>query len=750
MASETTTAFHYVEAAYGGAENRNKVLTLAEFEQNGYADCYRSMFRYPKTFAAYVEYKGSVKGYDGEAKADFFAADFDDAADFARALEDARQNARRWEALYGAPTEALRYYFSGSKGVHIEIPEALFGELEPGRNTARRLRAVAGELLKESATADYNIYETLRLWREPGTKHRKSGLYKIPLYPHEFFNLAAGAIRELAKEKREKFVAADPGEFEPVPELVRLWQHSQDSSSEDVCGERLDTEKVLNGVPQGERDTRLFKLACRFRGAGIPQDAAERLLVEAACKCEPPFPMREALQKVENAYSSYPAGGGACTHTRTDPIEGYVCVCENEVRQSGLRIKRLRDIPDPGPRVFHIERLVPKGHPTSIYGAGGSTKSLLTLSMLQAIAREDVTAWLGQEIGEHCPCLFVDFELEEGEQRRRSYAIAVGGGYETPPDELHYLCAAGYPTDTVLRYVLKECKGLGIGVVAIDSVGLVMDGDAGRSRDVIDFFKRLDAFRMAGITTILVDHQGKTQAGESYQSKTAYGAAYKGNLSRSRVQVEVRDKGDGVRGLVLRHNKANFGDYEKPFAVKAKFTESAVTLERESLAAAELSQERVLNTTDRILLALRDGSAYIRDFYSEPEWGVAIATVRNAANKLKNDGYVSETGAQEGKQRELALTGRGKEYVKDYLAQSAPLKQSGTHTRTFPIGESACVSTDAPLSAGLEQGESAALAELRERRRHEDEEAQTHPLDCPCLECSSPAPGMASAWEGSL
>ncbi len=93
-AKSTREDFPYIEAAYGSASNRNRILTLEEFEPNGYADCYRSMLRFPKAFPAYVTYnEGSVEGYAGEAKADFFAADFDSEDDLAKALEDARMMA---------------------------------------------------------------------------------------------------------------------------------------------------------------------------------------------------------------------------------------------------------------------------------------------------------------------------------------------------------------------------------------------------------------------------------------------------------------------------------------------------------------------------------------------------------------------------------------------------------------------------------------------------------------------------------
>jgi len=73
-------------------------------------------------------------------------------------------------------------------------------------------------------------------------------------------------------------------------------------------GERLDTAAALAGVPEGKRDQELFRLACKFRSADLPQDIAEGLVVDAAGNCEPPFPAEEAKAKVTWAYSRYPAG----------------------------------------------------------------------------------------------------------------------------------------------------------------------------------------------------------------------------------------------------------------------------------------------------------------------------------------------------------------------------------------------------------------------------------------------------------
>ncbi len=334
-----------------------------------------------------------------------------------------------------------------------------------------------------------------------------------------------------------------------------------------------------------------------------------------------------------------------------------------------LEFKALASIEDPGPRQFVIERFLPKGYPLLFYGDGGTTKSLLVLSMLQAIACGART-WLGLRVGEPMACAYVDFELDEAEQRRRAFEIAAGDGLEAPPQNLHYLCATGHPTREVLAYVLRACEKHDIGVVAIDSVGLALEGDPGKSRDVIDFFKELDLFKVKGITLILVDHQAKLQGGESYQSKLQYGNAYKGNLSRSRVQVEPKKKGRGVRSLVLRQNKGNFSDLAEPFGVKVGFEAGKISIGREELGAEDLSEERVLNTSDRILLAVYDGPRYPEDFYSQSVWGVEMPTVKNNISKLRKDGLVRDTGNREGQSREIELTDAGRKYVQEYLKRA--------------------------------------------------------------------------------
>ena len=75
---------------------------------------------------------------------------------------------------------------------------------------------------------------------------------------------------------------------------------------------RWTTAAVLAGVPQGQRNTALFQLACRLRAADVPAGVAERLVAEAAAACQPPYPSDPGEESVAaliaRVWRTYPPG----------------------------------------------------------------------------------------------------------------------------------------------------------------------------------------------------------------------------------------------------------------------------------------------------------------------------------------------------------------------------------------------------------------------------------------------------------
>jgi len=317
---------------------------------------------------------------------------------------------------------------------------------------------------------------------------------------------------------------------------------------------------------------------------------------------------------------------------------------------------RFAEMDPPGPREHLVQGIAPKGHTTTLFGDGGAAKSVLALSAGTAISG-GADKWLGRKV-QNCPVLFADFELDADEQRRRAYQVARGVHLDKPPHDLLYVSGLGQPVGEVLEGCLGVCKEEGVGLLILDSLGIALQGDAESARDVIRFHHEyLDPFRAAGVTLLVIDHQGKTQAGERYQNKRSFGSVYKENLARSVVQVEPGDRGDGLLTLKLRQTKHNFGPKAEPFGAKLTFTEERITVDAHSLDATELAEETVLNARDRVLFALKSGPAYPQDI--SDRCVMPSGTVKNELTRLRKRGLVKYTGEVQGQARQVCLTEDG-------------------------------------------------------------------------------------------
>jgi len=67
-----------------------------------------------------------------------------------------------------------------------------------------------------------------------------------------------------------------------------------------------DPDAILAGVDEGSRDVALFRYACLLRRDKITRAQADALILKAAASCDPPFPEKDALRKVEQAWE-YPS-----------------------------------------------------------------------------------------------------------------------------------------------------------------------------------------------------------------------------------------------------------------------------------------------------------------------------------------------------------------------------------------------------------------------------------------------------------
>lgn len=247
----------------------------------------------------------SIAGYSGACWCPFVWFDIDRENDLESALADVR---RLVEYLTQTPadsdsdsglivpdTESILIFFSGSKGFHVGVPVAVFGdEVKPGKEFPGRYKAAALEIARRAGVeVDKSVYDRQRLFRCPNSKHGKSGLYKIPLSYWEVTTaLSVAEIRQRAQRPRclvwveselDK-VDIDDVRFspavKPVPGAVALWSEAQAdilSALPSVMGQanKEDMEKQSADPAQD------YRICCRNRfpdGSSVPRLRRDTLI----------------------------------------------------------------------------------------------------------------------------------------------------------------------------------------------------------------------------------------------------------------------------------------------------------------------------------------------------------------------------------------------------------------------------------------------------------------------------------------
>jgi len=164
-------------------------------------------------------------------------------------------------------------------------------------------------------------------------------------------------------------------------DLFKLISSPTGNGSENGFRDRFDTAQALAGVPEGQRDEILFRLACKLRSADVPQDMAESLILEAARNCQPPFPEREALEKVECAYRRYEPGRNGAAQFVSSPIGNKPCAINFPLQTWGAFLNTdFSELP------YTIEGLAVDSGLVAFHGRGKDGKSTLLIHACRAIA----------------------------------------------------------------------------------------------------------------------------------------------------------------------------------------------------------------------------------------------------------------------------------------------------------------------------------------------------------------------------
>jgi DNA-binding transcriptional ArsR family regulator len=303
------------------------------------------------------------------------------------------------------------------------------------------------------------------------------------------------------------------------------------------------------------------------------------------------------------------------------------------------------ELGEPKEREYLIEKIGVKGYPIVAFGAGGVAKSFAMLSAGITIASASGgDDWLGLRVLEHGYALYLDFELDIEEQHRRVRDLCAGMGIPIPK-KLAYLSGVGISPEAAFQKALTFVKEYEAKAVIIDSMGLAMQGDMEKGKEVLAFHGRyINPLRRAGTTPFIVDHEGKLQTGEKHKDKTPFGSAYKAWASRSVLQFVFEEYREETSQLDIRvrQTKTNFGPKIDPIGVRFTFEEKKVSMGGYTLPDEELLEEESRPVKERILVALRLEGATNKQL--QQITGASEGTIRNKLSELRSDGLITDDG----------------------------------------------------------------------------------------------------------
>lgn len=152
-------------------------------------DYYRSLFLYNDEQYKHWKTTGSVAGIK-DVVCKSLLWDFDSADNIKLAKDDATTLVGRLVKL-GIPQENIQVTFSGNKGICVEVETTKEYKQDEFKN-------ITFALAEDLPTFDRVVNDAQRIIRITGTKHPKSGLFKIPLSINQLAELPVETIKTLA------------------------------------------------------------------------------------------------------------------------------------------------------------------------------------------------------------------------------------------------------------------------------------------------------------------------------------------------------------------------------------------------------------------------------------------------------------------------------------------------------------------------------------------------------------------------
>ncbi len=268
-------------------------------------EAYLSHFIFDGEFADYLRQRRTVRGLPSSTPcfADWLWWDIDREGDLYAARKDTAELILTLAGEFAILVEDLLLFFSGSKGFHVGLSTGLW-LCEPSADFNLVARAFCeAAAAKAKVHIDSGIYDKVRLFRAPNSRHPKTGLYKTGLTFDELVHAPDEAILRRAQSPRP-FSIPDPKGSDW--NLQNAWNDAAKEVREraTALAARPNTAPKLNqltidfirrganvGGGPDDRETgdgrhrRLFSAAANLAEFNCPPALAHALLTEPGLDC---------------------------------------------------------------------------------------------------------------------------------------------------------------------------------------------------------------------------------------------------------------------------------------------------------------------------------------------------------------------------------------------------------------------------------------------------------------------------------
>ena len=285
------------------------------------AEAYLSAFQFAGDFAEHLARTGSPAGFTGSTWSPFVWLDVDRdeaAGGVARALADTKRLVDTLDERFGVPRGVLMPFVSGGKGMHLGIPTALWAP-----TASADFHAVARQFAETVAGAagiavDVGVFDRVRAFRAPNSKHPKSGLHKRYVPVEILDTVTVNGVLGMARAP-EPFDVPSSDSVESADMLVAVWDAAGRAVAEKTAAAEQRRVEIANGdraatlnrktraflageVEVGERHPRLYSAAANLAELGCPLPAVRALLTEPAL--DTGLPPKDVARQIECGHAA--------------------------------------------------------------------------------------------------------------------------------------------------------------------------------------------------------------------------------------------------------------------------------------------------------------------------------------------------------------------------------------------------------------------------------------------------------------